>query len=281
VEALKGVFDHWIAEGSASSGSTTRTPSRSRSGSGASTSSPASTPTCIFLAEAFTRPKVMYELAMRGFNQSYTYFTWRRHKWELEEYYTELFHTEVVDFFRPNSWPNTPDILTDQLQHGGRPMFVQRLVLAATLTANYGMYGPAFELMWSRGPPGAEEYLDNEKYEIKTGTSTSPTRCRGDRAGQPHPPRPPGAAAGPHPALPPRRQRPAARLLQARPASGDDVVLVVVNLDPHQPRPGSTWLDLEALGLCPPDAELRGPRPVRRRHLPLAGRATTSSSTRT
>jgi starch synthase (maltosyl-transferring) len=124
-------------------------------------------PDTIFLAEAFTRPKLMYELAMRGFNHSYTYFTWRRHKWEIEEYYTELTQTDVVDFFRPNSWPNTPDILTDQLQHGGRPMYVQRLVLAATLTANYGMYGPAFELMWSEARPGAEEYLDNEKYEIK------------------------------------------------------------------------------------------------------------------
>lgn len=125
-------------------------------------------PDIIFLSEAFTRPKVMYNLAKLGFTQSYTYFAWRNAKWELTQYFTELTQTEVREFFRPNLWPNTPDILTEELQSGGRPVFMARLVLAATLGANYGIYGPAFELC-EHNPrePGSEEYLDSEKYEIK------------------------------------------------------------------------------------------------------------------
>ena len=110
---------------------------------------------------------VMYELAKSGFTQSYTYFAWRDVKWELEQYYEELHNTRVSEFFRPNSWPNTPDILTDQLQTGLKPMYLQRLVLAGTLTASWGMYGPTFELMESRPRGEKEEYLDNEKYEIR------------------------------------------------------------------------------------------------------------------
>ena len=208
-------------------------------------------PEAIFLSEAFTRPKVMYELAMRGFTQSYTYFTWRRHKAEIEAYYTELVQSEVSDFFRPNSWPNTPDILTDQLQHGGRAMYVQRLVLAATLTANYGMYGPAFELLWSRARPGAEEYLDNEKYEIK----------RWD----PDPPESLAEVIGlvnqirhDHPALqhdttlrfhPIHNDQLLAYSKTDR--EGTDTILVIVNLDPHWPQAGTTWLDLDVLGVDP------------------------------
>ncbi|MFO7892335.1 MAG: alpha-1,4-glucan--maltose-1-phosphate maltosyltransferase [Longimicrobiales bacterium] len=124
-------------------------------------------PELIFLSEAFTRPKVMYRLAKAGFNQSYTYFAWRRARWELEEYFRELSSPPVVDFFRPNAWPNTPDILTDQLQTGLKPMYLQRLVLAATLSANWGIYGPAFELMESRPRGEKEEYLDNEKYQLR------------------------------------------------------------------------------------------------------------------
>ena len=125
-------------------------------------------PDVLFLAEAFTRPKVMYELAKLGFTQSYTYFAWRNTKWELTEYFKELTQTDVREYFRPNLWPNTPDILTDFLQHGGRPAFVIRLVLAATLGANYGIYGPAFELCENRAVrPGSEEYLDSEKYQIR------------------------------------------------------------------------------------------------------------------
>lgn len=125
-------------------------------------------PEVIFLAEAFTRPKVMYRLAKAGFTQSYTYFAWRNTKWDLTEYFKELTQTAVRDFFRPNLWTNTPDILTEYLQFGGRPAFVIRLCLAATLGASYGIYGPAFELFENRPlQPGSEEYLDSEKYQIR------------------------------------------------------------------------------------------------------------------
>ena len=125
-------------------------------------------PETIFLAEAFTRPRVMERLAKVGFNQSYTYFAWRQSAWELREYFTDL-ATRTVDYFRPNAWPNTPDILTEQLQHGGRAMFVNRAILAATLSANWGIYGPAFELLEHRAlKPGSEEYLDSEKYQVRS-----------------------------------------------------------------------------------------------------------------
>jgi starch synthase (maltosyl-transferring) len=124
-------------------------------------------PDVIFLAEAFTRPKVMYDLAKIGFTQSYTYFTWRNSKREFIDYLTELTQTEVREYFKPNFWPNTPDILPEHLQHGGRSAFLTRLVLAATLSSNYGIYGPAFELGLNVPRPGVEEYIDNEKYEIK------------------------------------------------------------------------------------------------------------------
>ena len=125
-------------------------------------------PDVIFLAEAFTRPKVMYRLAKLGFTQSYTYFAWRNTKDELTQYFTELTSTEVREYFRPNLWPNTPDILTEYLQFGGRPAFMIRLVLAATLGASYGIYGPAFELCENTPrSPGSEEYLNSEKYEVR------------------------------------------------------------------------------------------------------------------
>lgn len=130
-------------------------------------------PETIFLAEAFTRPHVMYSLAKGGFTQSYTYFTWRNTKEELEAYLEEITQPPVSDFFKPNFWPNTPDILHKTLQEGGRPAFMQRLILAATLTSNYGIYGPAYELCENapaKPAPGkteSEEYLNSEKYEIR------------------------------------------------------------------------------------------------------------------
>jgi starch synthase (maltosyl-transferring) len=124
-------------------------------------------PDVLFLAEAFTKPKLMYGLAKMGFSQSYTYFTWRTGKAELIEYMTELTRTEVHDFYRPNFWPNTPDILTPQFYSGKRATFLARAALAATLTANWGMYGPAYELMEYVPVKGREEYIDNEKYEIR------------------------------------------------------------------------------------------------------------------
>ena len=125
-------------------------------------------PDVIFLAEAFTRPHVMYSLAKAGFSQSYTYFTWRNTKDELQEYFEEITKPPVTDFFHPNLWPNTPDILHAALQNGGRPAFMQRVILAATLGANYGIYGPAYELGENvPAKPGSEEYLNSEKYEIR------------------------------------------------------------------------------------------------------------------
>jgi starch synthase (maltosyl-transferring) len=125
-------------------------------------------PDTIFLSEAFTRPKVMYRLAKVGFTQSYTYFPWRNSSYEIRQYFTELTQTGVREFFRPNHWPNTPDILPEFLQTAGRAGFMLRAALAATLGANYGIYGPAFELL--EGEPrelGAEEYLDSEKYQVR------------------------------------------------------------------------------------------------------------------
>jgi starch synthase (maltosyl-transferring) len=125
-------------------------------------------PELILLSEAFTRPKIMHRLAKVGFTQSYTYFPWRNTKAELTEYFTELARSASRNYFRFNHWPNTPDILTAFLQNGGRPAFMARAVLAATLGANYGVYGPAFEHC-ENAPrePGSEEYLNSEKYEIR------------------------------------------------------------------------------------------------------------------
>ncbi len=125
-------------------------------------------PEVILLAEAFTRPHLMYSLAKGGYTQSYTYFTWRTTKPEIQQYMEELTVPPVSDFFRPNFWPNTPDILPPILQTGGRPAFMQRVILAATLSSNYGLYGPAYEL--GENAPfkaGGEEYLHSEKYEIR------------------------------------------------------------------------------------------------------------------
>jgi starch synthase (maltosyl-transferring) len=133
-------------------------------------------PDLIFLSEAFTRPNIMYWLAKSGFTQSYTYFTWRNDKKEITEYFTELTSDPVRQFFRPNLWPNTPDILHEYLQTGGRPAFIIRLILAATLGANYGIYGAAYEL--HENVPrehGSEEYLNSEKYEIKHRDMSDPS----------------------------------------------------------------------------------------------------------
>ena len=123
-------------------------------------------PDTIFLSEAFTRPKLMKALAKAGFNQSYTYFTWRNSKRELIEYFTELTQTEMSEYFRPNLWPNTPDILPFVLQEGGRAAFMIRVLLAATLSPLYGIYS-GYELCENEALPGREEYLDSEKYQFK------------------------------------------------------------------------------------------------------------------
>lgn len=121
----------------------------------------------IFLSEAFTKPKVMASLAKVGFTQSYTYFTWRVTKQEISGYMNELVHGPSRNYFRPNFWPNTPDILPYHLQHQGENIFILRLALAATLSSNYGIYGPPYEFCENTPVPGKEEYQDSEKYEIK------------------------------------------------------------------------------------------------------------------
>jgi starch synthase (maltosyl-transferring) len=206
-------------------------------------------PDLIFLAEAFTRPKVMHRLAKLGFSQSYTYFTWRNTKAELSGYFTELTAGPGRDYFRPNCWPNTPDILPENLQMGGRAAFMARLVLAATLSANYGIYGPAFELLVDAPrEPGAEEYLDSEKYalhhwQLDRENSLAPFIGRVN------------AARRDNPAL--QRDDGLAFLdtdndqLIAYTKTGADGngVLVVVNLDPHHVQSGWLVVDPTHLGV--------------------------------
>ncbi len=201
----------------------------------------------IFLAEAFTRPKVMHRLAKLGFTQSYTYFTWRSTKYELTQYFTELAQGPGRDYFRPNCWPNTPDILPENLQFGGRAAFMARLVLAATLAGNYGIYGPAFELLESTPrEAGAEEYLDSEKYELRHWPLDRPDTLAPFIARV-------NAARRDNPAL--QRGRLAFQttdneqlIAYARSDDDGDAVLVVVNLDPHHVQSG--WLSLDATALA-------------------------------
>ena len=123
-------------------------------------------PNVLFLAEAFTRPKIMHQLAKQGFTMSYTYFTWRNSKAELIEYVTELTKTNQKEFFRPNFWPNTPDINPYALQGANEATYLQKYFLAATLSSSVGIYGPVFEHMISNPIPGKEEYMDSEKYQV-------------------------------------------------------------------------------------------------------------------
>jgi starch synthase (maltosyl-transferring) len=209
-------------------------------------------PDVIFLAEAFTRPKVMHRLAKLGFSQSYTYFTWRNTKSELIEYFTELTQQHGREYFLPNVWPNTPDILSEYLQFGGRPAFMVRLVLAATLAASYGIYGPAFEHAEARArDPGSEEYADSEKYQIRHWDLERPDSLRDFIARVNRI----------------RRDNPALKsdwgleyhkidndklfCYSKTNADGTDTVLVVVNLDPHHRQSGWVELPLEQFGLTP------------------------------
>jgi starch synthase (maltosyl-transferring) len=202
-------------------------------------------PDLIFLAEAFTRPKQMYALAKLGFSQSYTYFTWRYGKGDFTEYLTELFQTEVVDFYRPSFWPNTPDILPPYLR--SKATFQARLVMAATMSSSYGIYGPAFELMDNAPHPAREENLNNEKYELKDWNRDAPeslkpliTRVNGVRLE--------------NPALRSNRNLLLHRtdndqLLAYSKQDGDNRILVVVSFDDTYTQAGFLELDLSALGL--------------------------------
>jgi starch synthase (maltosyl-transferring) len=209
-------------------------------------------PDVLFLAEAFTRPRVMERLAKLGFTQSYTYFAWRNTKWELTQYLTELTQTELKEYYRPHFWPNTPDILTEYLQYGGRPAFIVRLVLAATLSAGYGIYGPAFELCENRPlAPGREEYLDAEKYEIKHWDITRPESLK-DLVGRVNRIRRENPALQTNHTL--RFHTVENEQLIAYTKSTEDltnVILVVVNLDPHHMQCGMVELPLESLAIDP------------------------------
>ncbi len=207
-------------------------------------------PDVIFLAEAFARPAVMYRLAKGGFDQSYTYFAWKNSKWELEQYFIELTRSDVADYFRPNAWPNTPDILNEFLQVGGRPAFAVRAILAATLCASYGIYGPAFELCEGRAAaPGSEEYLDSEKYQLRRWELDAPHSLR-DLLGRLN------RARRAHSALQfdrnlwfHRTDNEQIICYSKRSPDGQDVVLVVANLDPFHRHAAWVELDLDRLGL--------------------------------
>ncbi len=213
-------------------------------------------PEVLFLSEAFTRPKTMYRMAKLGFTQSYTYFTWRVEKQELAAYFEEVTQPPVAEFFRPNFWPNTPDILHATLQEGGRPMFLTRLVLASMSVGSWGIYGPAFELLEATPrEPGSEEYLDSEKYELKAWKLDAPeslaaviTQVNQLRRDEP-------ALAK---ACPPHIERIDHPQLLAwskyDPASGNRL-LVVACLQPQEEATGTLTVDLERLDL-PPAATL-------------------------
>jgi starch synthase (maltosyl-transferring) len=207
-------------------------------------------PDVLFLAEAFTRPNVMYRLAKLGFSQSYNYFPWRNTKDELIEYFDELTQTDARDFFRPNLWPNTPDILPEPLQFGGAPAFQARLILAATLGASYGIYGPAFELMESEPlRPGSEEYARSEKYEIRRwdlgrADSLAPLIRRVNRIRRENPALHDNAGLRFH-----EIDNPSLIAYSKATPDMSNVILVVVNLDPHHVHSGWVELPLEDLGV--------------------------------
>ena len=206
-------------------------------------------PEVIFLAEAFTRPKRKYRLAKAGFTQGYTYFTWRNHPEEMRAYVEELAQPPVVDFFIPNFWPNTPDILHEDLQHGNRATFMGRYILAATLSSSLGIYGPAFELMEADPFPGKEEYNHNEKYELKNWDWDRPGNLKNDIARV-------NALRRAHPVfhrldtvrfVDCDNNRLLAFLKVARDRS--ECFLVVVNFDWHNAQMGHVHLPLSLLGV--------------------------------
>lgn len=212
-------------------------------------------PDVIFLSEAFTRPRVMHRLAKVGFSQSYTYFSWRNTKQELTDYFTELSQGPGREYFRPNAWPNTPDILPAALQYGGRPAFMARVALASTLAASYGIYGPAYELLEHQAlKEGGEEYLDSEKFQLRHWD-----RSRADSLAD---------FIGVLNRL--RRDNPALhsdaglrflnidneQMIAYAKATPDlsNIVVCIVNLDPHHVQSGWLEIDPAALGMAPQQA---------------------------
>jgi starch synthase (maltosyl-transferring) len=206
-------------------------------------------PEVIFLAEAFTRPRLMERLAKAGFTQSYTYFTWRNTKRELEEYLNELTKTDVCHYMRPNFWPNTPDILPPELTSGGDTAHQMRLILAATLSSNYGLYGPVYEFGINEPYPGKEEYTESEKYEVKHWdwnryTKTTELIARINRIRKENP------------ALQSTTNITFAHTTNAqiicyikRDEASGNTLIIAVNLDPHKTQSASVRIPLEQLSL--------------------------------
>ena len=206
-------------------------------------------PEVLFLSEAFTRPKRKYRLAKAGFTQGYTYFTWRNHSEEMRAYLEELTQTEAREYFLPNFWPNTPDILHEDLQRGNRATFIGRYVLAATLSSNTGIYGPAFELLESEPFPGKEEYNHNEKYELKNWDWERPGNIRQEIARVNHIRRAHVALQQTHSIQFVETDNP--RLLAYLKQSPDqtDQILVVVNFDWYNAQSGYLNLPLKQMGI--------------------------------
>ncbi len=207
-------------------------------------------PDAIFLSEAFTRPRVMHRLAKAGFSQSYTYFSWRNTKQELTDYFTQLSQGPGHEYFRPNAWPNTPDILPAALQYGGRPVFMARVALAATLAASYGIYGPAYELLEHQAlKEGGEEYHDSEKFQLRAWDRTRADSLAGFISVL-------NRLRHDNPAL---QSDTGLRFLQIdnpqliayAKATADlsNIVVCIVNLDPHHVQSGWLEIDPAALGM--------------------------------
>jgi starch synthase (maltosyl-transferring) len=249
-QALKGVFDHWIAQGVRIFRVDNPHTKAFAFWEWAVGEIKRSHPDVLFLAEAFTRPKVMHRLAKLGYSQSYTYYTWRNTRAELVEYFTELSEGPGHEYFRPNVWPNTPDILNEQLHAAPRAVFLTRLLLAATLCGNYGIYGPAYELMENTPrDPGSEEYLNSEKYQIRHWDRERADSLRGfigivNRARRDNTALQAGAAL---------------RFLSTendtliayarRSVDRSNVIIGVVNLDPQFRQSGWVQIDAEWLGV--------------------------------
>ncbi len=254
---LKGIFDHWIGEGV----KIFRVDNPHTKAFGfwewVVAAIRQEHPDVLFLAEAFTRPKVMHRLAKLGYSQSYTYFTWRNTRDELIAYFTELNDVPGRDYFRPNVWPNTPDILNVQLHEAPRSVFMTRLLLAATLSPCYGIYGPAYELLeGTPRAPGSEEYLDSEKYQIRRWNLDDPASLAGfigqvNRIRRGNPALQAGAELRFFNTDNPQliaygRRMPAGQATQAEPAHP---LITVVNLDPQLRQSGWIHLDTQWLGI--------------------------------
>ncbi len=252
-QELKSVFDHWIGQGVTIFRVDNPHTKAFPFWEWAITAIKREHPEVLFLAEAFTRPKVMHRLAKLGYSQSYTYFTWRNTKQELTDYFTELAQGPGKDYFRPNVWPNTPDILSEHLHAGGRPIFALRLVLAATLSSNYGIYGPAYELLDNvPRSPGSEEYLNSEKYQLRHWGDWDVNRpdSLGQLIAKVNGIRRDNAALQSNDSLRFFHTDNDQLIAYAKQtAEGDNIILTIVNLDPHNPQSGWVTLNAEVLKL--------------------------------